>query len=88
MPYSSGARPATAFSPTLGICCPSNTQTSDPSALWTSFGARLFHCAGTWRSHMSGGSQTWSSTLTRIMSSICMIPSSVARWLAGRDAAL
>src|SRR5262245_27469553 len=71
MPYSSGRRPATAFRPTLGICAPSNTQTSLPSGLCTSFGARSFHCAGTCCLHMSGGSQTWSSTLTRIMSFIC-----------------
>src|SRR4029453_6834526 len=50
------------------------TQTSLPSGLWTSRGARAFHFASTWRSHMSGGSQTWSSTLTRIMSSIFMVP--------------
>src|SRR5574338_258908 len=72
IPYSSGRRPATAFRPTFGICWPSNTQTSLPSGLWTSRGARSFHFAGTWRSHMSGGSHTWSSTLTRIMSFICM----------------
>src|SRR5215472_12172187 len=80
IPYSSGRRPATAFSPTFGICCPSNTQTSLPSCLWTSRGARSFHFASRWRSHMSGGSQTWSSTLTRIMSFICMAtPPSAAR---------
>ena len=46
MPYSSGGRPATAFSPTLGICWPSNTQTLVPSSLVTSRGARSFHFAG------------------------------------------
>ncbi len=58
MPYSSGGRPATAFSPTFGICPPSNTQRLLPSSLVTSFGARSFHFAGTWLSHMSAGSQT------------------------------
>src|SRR5215470_8359781 len=75
MPYSSGGRPATAFSPTFGICAPSKTHMSLPSALWTSRGARSFHFASTCRSHMSGGSHTWSSTLTRIMSFICMVAS-------------
>src|SRR5437870_3706389 len=69
MLYSSGDRPATAFSPMLGTSLPSYTHTSVPSGFLTLLGARSFHLAGTWWSHMSGGSTTWSSTLTRIMSS-------------------
>ena len=70
IPYSSGGRPATALSPMLGICWPSKTHTSVPSALCTRRGARSFQRAGRRPSHMSGGSTTWSSTLTRIRSSI------------------
>ena len=70
MPYSSGGRPATAFKPTLGIWLPSNSQTSLPSVLRSRRGALSFHFSGRWLSNMSGGSQTWSSTLTRIISSI------------------
>ena len=72
MPYSSLGRPATALSPTFGICWFSKNQASEPSFLVRSRGALSFHFAGTWRSNMSGGSHTWSSTETRIMSFICM----------------
>src|SRR3954464_5870112 len=53
----------------FGISLPSNTHTSLPSGLRMFFGALSRHFAGTWLSNMSGGSTTWSSTLTRIMSS-------------------
>ena len=46
MPYSSGGRPATALSPMLGIALPSNTQTSLPSSMRTTSGARSPHLAG------------------------------------------
>ena len=58
MPYSSGGRPATAFSPTFGTCWFSKNQASVPSFFVSRRGARSFHFAGTWRSNMSGGSQT------------------------------
>ena len=69
MPYSSGGRPATAFSPTFGMTAPSNVQTSSPRSLWTIFGAWSLYFSGRWPSNMSGGSTTWSSTLTRMRSS-------------------
>src|SRR4051794_33724867 len=56
----------------FGISLPSNTQTSLPSGLRMFFGALSRHFAGTWLSNMFGGSTTWSSTLTRIMSSTRM----------------
>src|SRR5262249_18228354 len=71
MLYSSGGRPATAFSPMLGITLSSYTQTSMPSRC-TFFGANSIHLSGRWPSKRSGGSTTWSSTLTRIMSSALM----------------
>src|SRR6476660_155857 len=77
MLYSSGGRPATALSPMFGITFPSNSQTSIPSR-WTLFGAASFHLSGRWSSNRVGGSTTWSSTLTRIMSSVRMA-SPVAR---------
>src|SRR5918996_1948137 len=68
MLYSSGRRPATALSPMLGITLSSYTQTSMPSRC-TFFGAYSIHFSGRWPSKRSGGSTTWSSTLTRIRSS-------------------
>src|SRR3954451_18679735 len=56
----------------FGISLPSKTQTSLPSGLRMFFGALSRHLAGTWLSNMFGGSTTWSSTLTRIMSSTRM----------------
>ncbi len=56
MPYSSAGRPATALSPTFGICWFSKNHASVPSFLVSSRGAWSFHFAGTWRSNMSGGS--------------------------------
>jgi hypothetical protein len=38
--YSSGGRPATAFSPMFGSSAPSNAQTSMPVSLRISLGAR------------------------------------------------
>src|SRR5436305_5048297 len=58
----------------LGISLPSYTQTSVPSARLTLLGAMSFHLSGKWFSNMSGGSTTWSSTLTRIRSSSCIWP--------------
>ena len=72
MPYSSGGRPATALSPMLGISLPSNTHTSLPSSAASTFGARSASLAGRCPSNRSGGSTTWSSTLTRIRSSTCI----------------
>ncbi len=46
MPYSSLGRPATAFSPMLGIFEPSNSQTSEPSLVRMTFGARSRYLAG------------------------------------------
>ena len=69
MPYSSGGRPATAFSPMLGISRPSYAQTSLPSSFLTTRGATSTYFAGRRPSNMCGGSTAWSSTLTRIMSS-------------------
>src|SRR5580704_10509151 len=56
----------------FGISLPSNIQTSWPSGFLTLFGAWSRHFSGTWLSNMFGGSTTWSSTLTRIMSSTFM----------------
>src|SRR6185503_6638712 len=69
-PYSSGGRPATALRPTLVASCPSNTQASVPSPLVTTRGARLRYRAGMGASNMPGGSTTWSSTETRMRSSM------------------
>src|SRR5215207_5258227 len=71
MLYSSGGRPATALSPMFGITLSSYTHTSTPSR-WTFFGANSIHFSGRWPSKRSGGSTTWSSTLTRIRSSAFM----------------
>src|SRR5262245_47552113 len=71
-PYSSGGRPATALSPTLVASWPSNTQASVPSSLVTTRGARSRQRAARWPANMSGGSTTWSSTETRMRSSVSM----------------
>src|SRR5712692_6430237 len=73
MLYSSGGRPATALSPMLGITLSSYTQTSMLSRR-TLFGACCIHLSGRCPSNRSGGSTTWSSTLTRIRSSARMGP--------------
>src|SRR5438552_2981385 len=71
---------------------PSNTQRSMPCSLVTTFGARSRYLAGTWWSNMSGGSMTWSSMLTRIMSSVRIswsLPEAVERECAfARDGPL
>ena len=72
MPYSSFGRPATALSPTLGMIAPLNVQTSLPLSVWRSLGASSCHRSARCSSNMCGGSQRWSSTLTRIMSFISM----------------
>src|SRR2546423_14372187 len=72
IPYSSGGRPATALSPMFGTSNSRNCHTSVPSSLWMTLGARSRYLAGRWRSNRSGGSTTWSSTLTMIMSSVFM----------------
>ena len=82
-PYSSGGRPATALSPTLVASWPSNTQASVPSGLVTTLGTSSLYRSGMCPSNMSGGSTTWSSTETRIMSSICMAPSCRSSGRAG-----
>ena len=48
------------------------STTSVPSSWCTTCGAMSWYFAGRWRSNTSGGSTTWSSTLTMIMSSICI----------------
>src|SRR3954468_20156818 len=90
MPYSAGGRPATAFRPMLGSSAPRNAQTSVPSSLRTGFGASSAYLAGRRPSHMSGGSTTWSSTLTRMRSSISMssdraVEAEDANGVAGED---
>src|SRR2546423_3040242 len=55
----------------FGISLPSYSHTSVPSSLRRMWGARSRHFDGRCLSNMSGGSTTWSSTLTRIRSSIC-----------------
>src|SRR5437660_925013 len=72
MPYSSGGRPVTALSPTFGMSKSRNTHRSVPSGMCSIRGAMSLYFAGTWFSKRSGGSTTWSSTLTRIMSSMRM----------------
>src|SRR5436190_9080126 len=72
MPYSAGGRPPTAFDPMVGSSLPRNDHTSVPSAFVTSLGTSSAYFAGRRSSHMPGGSTTWSSTETRIMSSICI----------------
>ena len=72
-PYSSGGRPATAFRPTLVASWPSNTHASVPSGLVITFGAWSLYLSGMCPANMSGGSTTWSSTDTRIRSSIFMV---------------
>ncbi len=54
MPYSSGGRPATAFSPMLGISRPSYAQTSLPSSFLTTRGATSTYSAGRRPSNMCG----------------------------------
>src|ERR1700712_656270 len=56
----------------FGARLPSNSQYSLPSSASLTRGAWSFHFAGMWASHIVGGSTTWSSTLTRIMSLACM----------------
>src|SRR6516162_5714621 len=75
MPYSSGGRPATAFSPTLVACWPSKTQASVPSSAVMTLGAWSAYLAGMCPENMSGGSTTWSSTDTRIRSSMVTVSS-------------
>ena len=58
----SWSRPATAFIPTWVNSCPSNSHTSWPRSLVTTFGARSWRRAGRRPSNMSGGSTRWSST--------------------------
>src|SRR5581483_7799797 len=91
MPYSAGGRPATALSPMFGSSWPRNDKTSVPSSFVTTRGASSAYFAGRWPSHMPGGSTTWSSTETRIMSSSCMgvplvVEAEDARRVAGEDA--
>src|SRR5262249_59625174 len=71
MLYSSGGRPATALSPMFGITLSSYIHTSMPSRC-TFLGANSIHFSGRCPSKRSGGSTTWSSTLTRIRSSARM----------------
>src|SRR5438067_6144910 len=75
MPYSSGGRPATALRPMLAISRPRNVHTSLPSSFWTTRGATSAYSDGTRAVNRSGGSTKWSSTLTRIRSSVRM-----AKW--------
>src|SRR5687767_12019649 len=56
----------------LGSSWPPKDQTSVPSGLVTSFGARSAQRGSRWPSNTSGGSTTWSSTLTRTRSSTFM----------------
>ena len=69
MPYSSGGRPATEFSAMFPSSAPSYNQALVPSARVTNCGAKSTYLAGSRPSNTLGGSTTWSSTLTRIMSS-------------------
>ncbi len=55
-------RPATAFMPTWVKVWPSNSQTSWPRSLVTTFGARSWRAAGSRPSNIPGGSTRWSST--------------------------
>src|SRR3954454_4144838 len=72
-PHSSLGQLTTALSPMEPISWPSNCHFSLPSAPITMCGNRSRYLAGPWRSNMSGGSTTWSSMLTRIRSSTCMV---------------
>ena len=72
MPYSSGGRPATAFRPKLAPSLVAPCHTSAPFGARTTRGARSRQRSGRWRSNRSRGSTTWSSTLTRTRSSMCM----------------
>src|SRR5438270_6888128 len=78
MPYSSGGRPATALSPMLAISRPRNVHSSVPSSFWTTRGATSAYLAGMRAVNRSGGSTRWSSTLTRMSSSVRM-PSHAGR---------
>jgi hypothetical protein len=62
-PHSSLGRPATAFSPILGIWSPAYSQKHTPSLPCTIFGASSANRDGTRPLNMSGGSTVWSSTL-------------------------
>src|SRR4029077_3328424 len=70
MPYSSGGRPVNAWSPTFGMCRSRNFHASVPSSRCSMWGATSRYFAGRWCSNTSGGSTTWSSTLTRMRSSV------------------
>src|SRR5205085_8834549 len=74
MPYSSGGRPATALSATFEISWPSYAHAFVPSARVMNFGARSAYFSGRRPSKRCGGSTTWSSTLTKTMSSMFMAP--------------
>ena len=79
MPYSSTGRPATALSPMLVASLPSKRHISVPSSRTSTRGAWSAKRAGSRPSNMSGGSTTWSSTLTSTRSSSCMAPPAVRR---------
>src|SRR5918997_143819 len=85
MPYSSLGRPATALSAAVSMTTVPNVQTSLPSSLRRSLGARSRYVAGRWLTNRSGGSIRWSSTLTRMRSSTSSMASPHENGSAGSD---
>ena len=73
MPYSSRGRPATAFKPMFGMVCPLNTHTSLPSGEPLHAGRPVLIFGRQTALEEVGGSTRWSSTLTMIKSSACMV---------------
>ena len=83
IPYSSTGRPATALSPMLVASLPSKRQISVPSSRRSTTGTWSAKRAGMRSANMSGGSTTWSSTLTRIRSSSSIGSSDLGSGLVG-----
>jgi hypothetical protein len=91
MPYSSGGRPATAFSATLEISWPSYVQAFVPSTRVMNLGARSAYLAGSRPSNTFGGSTTWSSTLASTMSLMSIadsVPSDAPRVSASTNSSV
>src|SRR4051812_30236010 len=72
-PQLSRGRPCTALRPKVAISWPSMSHASVPSSRRMTRGTRSLYLAGTWSCRYSasdGGSTMWSSTLTRMRSSV------------------
>ena len=72
IPQSSFGQVTTALRPIDPAVAPWKSHCSTPWSFVTTLGASSLYFSGTCRSNMSRGSITWSSMLTRIMSSIRM----------------